>query len=607
MLSIICRKDSGRGSFVFCWRLALACAFLGGSLRPSIADEMFPEQRLITSSASCVCMLFPIDVNGDRKIDILSASFGDSQIAWYENDGQNPSGFIKHIITKDLGGSLWICGADLDGDGDTDVIASERDSNRICWYENSGGKSPTFTRHIITTAAIGAVGVCAMDMDGDGRIDIVSSSDTENTIAWYRNDGQSPPNFSRIIVSRNYLFPLGIDIQDIDGDGRPDIVAAFQQSNLFAWFKNDGQANPTFTPYTIATGFSYATFVRTGDINSDGKMDIVGCSSLDNKIAWFENSGGINPTFTTHMINSNAPANPGNLYVADLNLDGNLDIISSSVGGGKFYWYENNGGPNPTFTSHLLGTGNGAAAVISADFNSDGLPDIATSAMYDYSIYWYPNKMLLPAVQVLTPQGGDIFEGDTDIPVSWKTDISRAGTAVKMELWNNSGWVADLGACWNPQGAAISQVYLPLVPERADYWIRAVSSWDPSLSGQSTGTFAISGGPIRLYRPQPGETWQSGTFQTIEWKSNPNISGTAIGLELWRNGVKKTDLAEDWSSDGHGYAVIKVPSLPPGAGYKIRAVSLWDSCWWRESDGTFNIKNDQYHNAVPAEDWSCYR
>jgi hypothetical protein len=77
---------------------------------------------------------------------------------------------------------------DVDGDGDMDVLSASSVDDKIAWYENDGQQ--TFTSHTITTSADAATSVYATDMDGDGDMDVLSASFGDDKIAWYENDGQ---------------------------------------------------------------------------------------------------------------------------------------------------------------------------------------------------------------------------------------------------------------------------------------------------------------------------------------------------------------------------------------------------------------------------------
>ena len=83
---------------------------------------------------------------------MLSAGNQDDTIAWYENDGSE--GFTKIDITTNADQAISVYAVDVDGDGDMDVLSASYDDNTIAWYENDG--SDNFSEHIIKTAAAAA-------------------------------------------------------------------------------------------------------------------------------------------------------------------------------------------------------------------------------------------------------------------------------------------------------------------------------------------------------------------------------------------------------------------------------------------------------------------
>ena len=125
-------------------------------------------------------------------------------------------------------------------------------------------------------------------------------------------------------------------------------------------------------------------------------MDVLSASSCDNTIAWYENDG--NQNFTTHIITT-AAIGARSVYVADVDGDGDLDVLSASSNG--IAWYENDGSQN--FTSHTVTTDPSFSAY-AADVNSDGDMDMLSAT---YGISWYEIGCLYP------PRAETICEGDT--------------------------------------------------------------------------------------------------------------------------------------------------------------------------------------------------
>ena len=91
--------------------------------------------------------------------------------------------------------------ADVDGDGDLDIISASEADDTIAWYINDGAKDPTWTAVDIATNADGAMNVDVGDIDGDGDLDIVSASIYDNTIAWYENVGATKISISDVTTS----------------------------------------------------------------------------------------------------------------------------------------------------------------------------------------------------------------------------------------------------------------------------------------------------------------------------------------------------------------------------------------------------------------------
>ncbi|MEZ6124281.1 MAG: VCBS repeat-containing protein [Planctomycetaceae bacterium] len=87
------------------------------------------------------------------------------------------------MISTAADGAYSVFAADVDGDGDLDILSASSRDDTIAWYENDGNQ--VFTKRVISTAADGAYSVFAADVDGDGDLDVLSASYSDDTIAWY--------------------------------------------------------------------------------------------------------------------------------------------------------------------------------------------------------------------------------------------------------------------------------------------------------------------------------------------------------------------------------------------------------------------------------------
>ena len=140
--------------------------------------------------------------------------------------------FTRADVSSAANGSESVFALDVDGDGDIDVLSASANDDTIAWYDNDG--SENFTKKVISTEPYGVRAVHAADLDGDGDNDVLSASYVvDDTVSWYENDGGN--NFTKIDL-------LAVDADDvyavdIDGNGYMDVVSATSES-ISAFYQN---------------------------------------------------------------------------------------------------------------------------------------------------------------------------------------------------------------------------------------------------------------------------------------------------------------------------------------------------------------------------------
>jgi fibronectin type 3 domain-containing protein len=311
------------------------------------AGGVSTTQNVITTSADHATSVYAADLDNDGDKDVLSASGNDGKIAWYENLDAGGVSTTQNVITTSADHATSVYAADVDDDGDKDVLSASQ--NKIAWYENLNSGGVSTTQSVITQDVTGSV--YAADLDGDGDKDVLSASLNDDEIAWYENlDAGGVSTTQNVILSRRDQFYSvdGINdvyAADVDNDGDKDVLSAFE-SDKVAWFENLDSGG--FSDYhTVITTNVDARSVYAADVDNDNDKDVL--SASDNQIAWYENlnSGGVS---TTQNVIRTSVVNALSVYAADLDGDGDKDILSASWSGpsdGTIAWYENRIVPLP--------------------------------------------------------------------------------------------------------------------------------------------------------------------------------------------------------------------------------------------------------------------
>ncbi|HJQ98398.1 MAG TPA: FG-GAP-like repeat-containing protein, partial [Candidatus Polarisedimenticolaceae bacterium] len=359
----------------------------------------FGPPRTITTSARGANAIFAADLDGDGDTDLVSASALDDKIAWYENTGAGSFG-PQQVITLLADRASSVVASDLDGDGDLDVLSGSYDDDKIAWYENTDGEGTFGSQQVISTLADGVYSVFAADVDGDGRVDVLSAAGIDYELAWYRNLGSGTFG-SQQVVTALAAGIHSVSAADVDGDGDIDALSASQFDSTIAWYENtDGLG--TFGPQqVIYAQASNAWSVIAADMDGDGDTDVVSASWGDDKFRWYQNDGspGGLGDWTVHDISSPGDADGATSVVAsDVDADGDLDAVGVMLG--KVVWYENldgvgNFGPQQTVSTIANNSGD---AVLSADVDGDGDVDVLSAEADGFldtnKIAWYENQTI---------------------------------------------------------------------------------------------------------------------------------------------------------------------------------------------------------------------
>ena len=346
----------------------------------------FAEQSIITTSSTRPEDTQAADLDGDGDLDVLIVSSFDDETVWVENLGGGVFG-PSQVISTTTPNPRGVFAADLDGDSDADVLVAS--SSELVWHENLGGGAFGPSQLLSPLAAGGSV--FAIDLDGDGDVDVLSASLVADNVSWYENLGGG--SFGpRQLITVSVQAASDVFAADLDGDGDPDVLSTSFTDDKLAWYENLGGGS--FGPQqVISTASTFYLEVVTADLDGDGDQDVLSASTPQD-VAWHENLGG--GSFGPQQLLPLEVANTRSVAAADFDGDGDQDVVA--IGSGAFHplaWTENlGGGVFAEFQSIVVGNNpdiNGGQAVRIADFDGDGHADLLTASQQDDKILFWRN------------------------------------------------------------------------------------------------------------------------------------------------------------------------------------------------------------------------
>jgi len=350
-------------------------------------------QHLISGDMPGCKYAFPADMDSDGDLDVVaSQTLSWDRVMWFENDGAG-GGWDEHEIAFNHSEVQCAYPGDLDNDGDMDVVGANSVSNRIEWWRNEDGVGDTWQMFTISDYFGNTYFACCADIDGDGVQEVVASSKGLDEIAWWESETTPPDSvWQKHVVSGTTDRCDEIYCIDLDQDGDMDILAAVRNDNTSAtsFFENtDGvglawEEIVVLAPHT-RTGWS----IHAADVDGDAEIDVVACGEKDWKyppyehfLSWVENEG-FGDSWEEHLITYDTwdVFLPTAVHAADLTSDGLVDIVCAE---GSQSWdltlWRNVDASENAFAELTLKTGPWFRDVDTADFDGDGKLDLLVAA-----------------------------------------------------------------------------------------------------------------------------------------------------------------------------------------------------------------------------------
>ncbi|MCI5066657.1 VCBS repeat-containing protein [bacterium] len=379
-----------------------------------------------------------VDVNNDGELDIVQGGYETSGdlgvIRTFLATGGGSFNTSTSITTSGIREGERVLAGDFNGDGAGDILYNAEDDDTTGFITRTGGRTPASTTTISETIS--------GDVDGDGVQDLISvgtnGTNTELAISLGNSDGTFDSALTSTLTAGGEA--TDVDLADLDGDGNLDLVfsALGSGGGDGVLGVSLGNGDGTFGAATTFTGSDDINSIRLSDVTGDGDLDLIaaGEEAGAGEVRIFEGNGdgtfvtGSPTTLSSESVTTSA------VEVFDIDGDGDNDLITAGEGAGQDGYIGvrlNDGtGTFSTYTGFATGstTLSGSEELAVADLNGDGETDIVLTGTGD--------TLLSGAATIFTGDGtGSFSVGDTYV------QESKSTTSVTLDDLNRDG-ILDL-------------------------------------------------------------------------------------------------------------------------------------------------------------------